>query len=141
MQHNNYEILEHPADAKFLARGESLEQAFAHAAQAMFSIMLDVDDCADGTVEQISLQAEDKESLLYDFLDQLIYLRDVKSRLYFSFNVSINQTESGYELKAEIEGCPLDNVDRYTEVKAVTYNEMEVKWEQGQWLIKTVLDI
>lgn len=141
MQRDKFKIREHPADAKFVARGSSLREAFANAAEAMFSIMTDLKGCQGTEKDGFTLRAEDKESLLYDFLDHLIYLRDVNSRLYSSFEVEIDETSQGYELKAEATGCSLATIDRYTEVKAVTYNEMEIRREQDLWLVTVVLDV
>jgi len=141
MTSNDFEILDHPADAKFVAYGDDLAQAFVHAAQATFAIMTDLKDCKPEEMESFSLQAEDKESLLYDFLDQLIYLRDINARIYSDFQVEISQQKDSYKLTATIEGCSLEKIGRYTEVKAVTYNEMEVERRQGQWRIVAVLDI
>lgn len=141
MQRDDFEILEHPADAKIRAHGSSLEEAFANAAKATFSVMADLDGLESGDQDTISLEAEDEQSLLYDFLDELIYLRDVNSRLYYTFEVNIKAISPGYRLQAEVKGCPLAGFDSYTEVKAVTYNQMEIRQERGQWQITVVLDI
>jgi len=50
-------------------------------------------------------------------------------------------TIKGNELKAELSGDDLNNYELELDVKAVTYNEMFIKKEKGEFTIQVVLDI
>lgn len=70
-----FKFLEHTADVKFQAYGKSLEEAFENSALAMFNAMYD------GKVntkirKKIKVEGKDMESLLYNFLEELLFLLD-----------------------------------------------------------------
>ena len=136
-----FEILEHKADAKFRAYGDTIEEAFENAALASFSIMTDIKSLEEGGEEEFSLKSENLESLLYSFLDHLIYLRDYKELLFYGFQVEIKRENKEYSLKCTALKAPITEDIRYTEVKAVTYNEMEIEETDSGYEVQAVLDL
>ena len=69
-----FEILEHTADAGVIAYGTDLGQAFANAAQGLFSLITDLDDVDEVLRRDIDLAAADREGLLVAWLNELIYI-------------------------------------------------------------------
>ena len=139
-----YEFLEHTADAQFRAYGDTLEEAFENAALAMFNVMVNTDNVSDIISESINIESPDLDTLLVDWLSELLYLFDVNQVVYSKFDVdSIKKQEDRYILSAHIYGETLDlekhEVD--TEVKAVTYNQLEVKEGPSGWTLQVVVDI
>lgn len=133
-----FKFLEHTADVKFQAFGKSLNEAFSNAAYAMFNVMYD------GKVKakvrkKFEVKGKDIESLLYNFLEELLFLLDSKNFFLSSIKVKINEKE--LKLKAEAFGDSVKNYSPSLDVKAVTYNEMFVKKERGRWIIQVVLDV
>ena len=81
----------HTADAKFRVTGDSLEQAFIGAAKALTKVM--TDDVVKPVFKKlISVKAKTLEALLYDFLQELVFLLDVEgflmSRVEFIFLIT-----------------------------------------------------
>ena len=66
-----YEFLEHVADAKFRAYGKTIEEQFSNAALAMTSIM--ADDVKGNIKRDFSVKGSDRENLLYNFLEELLF--------------------------------------------------------------------
>ncbi len=95
---NKFQLLEHTADTGIIAFGETLARAFEHAAEGMFSIITDIDTVAAETRNDISIISADKEGLLIDWLNELIYLFDTENRLFSKFDISI---KDGRSLTAE----------------------------------------
>ena len=129
-----FQFLEHTADMKFQAFGSSLEEAFENSALAMFNAMYD------GKVKakekrKIEVSGKDKESLLYNFLEELLFLMDSEGFFLSSCKVKIN--EKNLALKAELQGDDAKNYKISLDVKAVTYNEMFVKREKIEKKEKT----
>ena len=138
-----FEYLEHTADVKFRAYGDSQEKAFANAALATFNVMVDTSKVKGRIKKNVSAEGSDIQSLLYDFLEKFLILLD--SENYFLSEVrrlKILRKGSEYTLEAETGG---DDAGKYEtigpQVKAVTYNDMVIREENGTFMIQVVLDV
>lgn len=132
------EFLEHKADIKFKASGSTLGKAFENSALAMFHSMYKKRVDAD-LKNHIEVSGRDLESLLYNFLEELLFLLD--SENFFLSEIKVRVDEKKFKLEADIFG---DSAGKYPiglDVKAVTYNEMFVKKEKGRWVCQAVLDV
>lgn len=137
-----YEFLEHTADVKFRAYGKDLEEAFANAALATFAVMTDISKVKPKIEKEVSVECAKKESLLYDFLEELLYLVDTEGFLLSKVKeLKISETEKGFALKAVIAGDSADDYEVSTYIKAITYNDMFIKEEDGRVTIQVVHDI
>ncbi|MCK5594482.1 MAG: archease [Candidatus Aenigmarchaeota archaeon] len=137
-----YEFLPHTADAKFTAYGKTREDAFSNAALAMFSVMVEPETVKPVVKKSLKIEAEDIESLLYDWLENLLVLLDSENFiLSFVDKIVIVEIDDGYSLDAEFTGDTIsDDYDLLGFVKAVTYNDMEIKEKDGVWQITVVVD-
>lgn len=68
LQRPHFEILEHTADAGIVAHGGTLAETFAHAAEGMYALMVDLDGVRDTEVREIAASGEDLERLLTNWL-------------------------------------------------------------------------
>ncbi len=129
------------ADAAFEAEAESLNELFRVCAQATFEVMADTGSIEARHKEQVELTSPSLEELLFDWLAELIYLKDAQSMLFGKFEVDIQKNE-GYRLSASAWGEPADQKKHKVrvDVKAVTYHLLEVKKNQGKWTAKVILD-
>ena len=133
-----YKFFEHTADAKFQAYGKTLEEAFANAARAMFAIMTDVKKIKPKIKKEIQVKGIDQKQLLYNFLEEFLFLIDTKSLLLSKVEeIKIKNNE----LKAVALFDKADNYETQGDVKAVTYQEMEIKKEKGRFVVQVVVDI
>ncbi len=137
-----YRFLEHTADAKFQAFGETLEEAFGNAALATAFLMWDWQKIRPEVEHEVEVKGKDLKQLLSNFLEEIIYLLDSRSFLLNSpDHIKIDKAESVYRLKALFRG---DNYSErykiYGDVKAITYNEMEIK-SNDHFMIQVVVDV
>ena len=88
-----------------------------------------------------SLSAETTEELLFQWLNELIFLSETKHHLYTKFNVALDDT--GCRLEATIGGEPMDRGRHVLdhEVKAATRHGLSLRPEQGGWVAEVILDI
>ena len=130
------------ADAAFQAEAESVEELFEICAQATFEVMADTKTIGHKYKEDVELIGENLEELLFDWLAELIYLKDVKSMLFSKFDIKI-QKKDGYRLAASVWGEPADQKKHKVrvDVKAVTYHLLEVKKTGNKWIAMVILDI
>lgn len=142
---HKFKILEDEAtaDVAYEAYGSSLEEMYRNAALALFSLMTDLDQVEEQQTDLFVVEAEDKEALLLDFLNELLYKWDVEKVLFSSFSCETENTENGWKITTECKGEKFDP-DRHEikmEVKAVTYFDMKVEKKNGRWVGKVTLDI
>lgn len=133
-----YKFLEHTADVKFQSFGKTIDEAFNNAALAMFNVMYSR-TVKDHLKKDIQVSGKDLESMLYNFLEELLFLLDSEGFFLSQCKVKINQEK--FELKAELYGDKAENYKASLDVKAVTYNEMFVKKEKDKWICQVVLDV
>lgn len=133
-----FELREHTADVGVAARGPSLESVFGALGDGLAAAQCD--DIPDtGERFSISLAAESREALLFDFLDELIYERDVRAVLPVD-NVVHVETGKQWQLEASARGVPLDGIDA-REIKAVTYSQMRIEETNDGWNAYVVFDV
>ena len=122
----NYEYFDVTADIGFKAYGENLNEAFENASLAIFNIISDTKDISPLTEITFEITSEDEVSLLYDYLEELLFYHETEFMLFSEFHVKI---DDNLNLKAKIKGETIDwdKHDRKTEIKAITYHQMQVK--------------
>ncbi len=138
-----FEWVEHPSDVGFRAYGKTLAEAFENAALALFEIMTDTSKVEPKEMVKLELQAEDKEALLYDWLDSLISYHDSQNLLFSKFEVKIERSASGLCLEGKAWGEAF-NPEKHpakTSVKAMTYHMMRVEEKPGACCVQAVVDI
>ncbi|MFO8031631.1 MAG: archease [Desulfohalobiaceae bacterium] len=135
-----YETFEHGADIGIRGWGHSLEQAFAQAALAMFSLIRpDLEGLS--PKDGIFIQAEgyDLESLFVAWLNSLLSQADIQDLIFCSFEPRIQ----GFRLEAWAYGQKQtqDPELQGVEVKGATFSELQVCEQQGLWLAQCVVDV
>ena len=133
-----YIFLEHTADIKFQAFGKTLNEAFENSALAMVNAMYK-SRVARKIKRKIFVKGKDFENLLYNFLEELIFLMDSENFFLSSCKVKID--EKKIILKAELLGDNAGNYKIGLDVKAITYNQMFVKKDKGKWVCQVVVDV
>lgn len=118
-----YEYLEHTADAKFRAYGKNLEEQFSNGAEAMFNVIVDTQEVKNTISKNIKVNGKDEKSLLFNFLDELLFLFHTD---FFVFKRVKKIKIKNNELEAEVVGDESKNYEYRTDIKAITYNEMEI---------------
>jgi len=125
-----FEIVDHTADVGIRAYGASINQAFANAAKALFSLITELDNVDEVLHRDIELVAPDQESLLVEWLNELIYLFDAENIIFKRFDITrLNSTR----LKARSYGEKVDSSKHKLKigVKAATYHMLKVDKTNG----------
>jgi len=141
-----YQYLEEfgTADIAFEATGRDLAELFRDAADATTNVMIDnIEAVQPRETRQIDLSNDKLDMLLFDLLQELIFLKDAKRLLLRVREVLIHKKDETFFLKAAAEGEPLD-VERHhqrADVKAVTLHDFSVERVEGGWKARVLLDI
>ncbi len=131
-----FEEVDHTADRAFRVRGRNLAELFERAARALFAVE---QPCAGGPANvqrHVKLSASDLETLLVNWLNELLYLQEIHHECYPEIEVT-RVTDS--ELMAMVRGCWADAPRRV--VKAVTFHNLHVQRRQRGWEATIVVDV
>ena len=126
----DFEFIEHTADVGIRAYGTNVKEAFANAGKALFSLITELDDVEEAEYRDIEVIAPDQESLLVEWLNELIYLFDAENIIFKRFDITqLNNTR----LRARSYGEKVDNSKHKlkTGVKAATYHMLKVDKDNG----------
>ncbi|MDD3984893.1 MAG: archease [Methanobacterium sp.] len=143
--HLKFEFFDVTADVGYIAYGQSLHEAFENASIAMFEVITDTSTILPGVEKKIHLEAEDECALLYDWLSELLFLHDTEYLVFSKFNIKLN-TECNDEKRFIIDALAFGQEfdpsihERRSEVKAVTYHMMNIKFED-YYKVQVILDL
>jgi SHS2 domain-containing protein len=135
----SYELRDHTADVAVEASAATLGAVFAAVADGMAAAMCD-DIPAGGASHPVSVTAESMEALLFDYLDELIYERDVNEVLPVDNDGIVRETNEEWQFEGTYRGVPLSDVVA-RDLKAVTYSEMEITETDDGWRAYVVFDV
>jgi len=133
-----FKFIEHTADIGVVAYGQTLAEAFANAAYGLFSIIADLRNVRENESREVELSEDDKEALLFEWLNRLIYIFDVEKLLFKRFDI----TEfDGRHLKATCYGERYNPSRHKTKlgVKSATYHLMKVDAQRSQ--VQVIFDV
>jgi len=128
-------------DFAFEASGNTIEELFESCAQACFSAMTElsgvdaVSDCP------VNVSAENLDDLLFNFLAELIYLKDTEKIFFSEFDINIDVINVSLNSVARGERIDYTKHDIKTDVKAVTYHNLKVERTEKEFRVRVILDL
>jgi SHS2 domain-containing protein len=130
-----YEILEHLADLKIRAFGETKEELFSNMLKGMFEAAGAKIENRKKVSRKIKIKSADEQSLLVDFLSEALAQSDINNEAYFEAEF---EKLTATELVGKFFGFPVKSFG--TEIKAVTYHGLEIKKVSGGWEATVLFD-
>jgi len=140
MKTKNFIFLEHTADIKFQAYGKNIEEAFENSALALKESICGKIKIKKKQKKKVKVKGNDPESLLYNFLEEFLYLVDAENFLVKKIE-NLKITKKDFTLDATIIGDKASDYEFTNDVKAITYNEMFIKKENNKYTAQVVLDV
>jgi len=128
------------ADLTIESWGETLDEAFANAALAMFNAITPLEAVEAKVSRAFEVEGDDMGSLLFNFLDELLYINDVEFLVFSEIQLTVDA--EAFKLGAVCRGEPFD-LARHVQgiaVKAVTFHDMRMESQDGKWTVRVVLD-
>ena len=133
-----YKFLEHTGDVKFRVESNSLEEMFISAADALLETIYGNIRVHSKKELEFKVNGSDIEELLYNFLEEFLFLLDSKNLLIAkikSLRISKNS------LICVVLGDDAEDYKFVNNVKAVTYSDMFVRHERKKFICEVVLDV
>jgi len=126
-----FKYLDHPSDVGIYAYGKTKKELFENAAFGMFSLMADLDGVEDKLSFKVTVKGDDFESLLVNWLNELIFHEDSKKVLLKDFKI---EKIMNNRLEAEVSGEKIDlkRHSIYRPIKAATYNQLQIELDRAK---------
>lgn len=135
----SFQFIDHTADVGILVKAETLEGMFETAALGFSELITEVDSLNCLIQRQFRLQEDDLETLLVSWLQELLYLLDTEGLIFGRFQVHCQDLELQATAWGEVFDPAMHTMR--TEIKAVTYHQLEVVEDDQGWKAQVIFDI
>jgi SHS2 domain-containing protein len=131
------------ADTAFEAKGESVEEVFRGATQALLESMANPATVSRGWERAIERRDADSSALLFDWLSEVVYWKDAAGVVFREAPLTLTLEGDVWLLRARLIGAPVDQQTQelHADVKGVTKHLYELKQTGGCWQVNVVLDV
>ncbi len=135
-----FRILEHTADVGFEAFGSTREEAFVNAARALIYLIVELDSIDPREEVSVQVQGTDPESVLVNWLSEILYLHDAEGWLFRDFEIQSLEDNS---LRALARGEKFQRSRHQAKLllKAITYHQLALEKTPGGWRVQVYVDI
>jgi riboflavin kinase/FMN adenylyltransferase len=131
-----YREIEHTADRALQVWGSELSDLFAGAARGMYSLMADLGGLVVTDWHEIRLEAGDRETLLVDWLNELLFLTEMEEVVFLQYCVDL---PSDTELVARAGGVRVPLTKAH--IKAATFHDLAIVQVESGWSTVITLDV
>ena len=134
-----WEHFPHEADMGVRGFGSTEAQAFEQAALALTAVVTDPPSIEPRDAVTVECEGPDRELLLAEWLNSLVYEMSTRKMLFGRFEVQIDDGR----LHARAWGERIDPERHHpaVEIKGATYTALRVARENGEWVAQTVVDV
>ncbi len=134
----SFEEISHTADVKIRVYAPTLEALFSETFKALMQVMYGTNR-ARGILREIRIESSDVESLLADFLSDVLFVSEVESLVFSDACISID----GLRLTAELTGEPFDPLRHSggSEVKGISYSGLAITHEVNGYMLDIIFDV
>ena len=139
-----YRIISHTADIALEIEAESREALFIDAAAGWKSLVLEDAHTAGRQARTVDLTSFSLEDLLVQWLGECSFFLDPGQWVFHAVEtMTLKATDSGWRLSAAITGEPRDLQRHYiySDIKAVTYHQLDIRQNKGRFTTRVVFDI
>lgn len=131
-----FKRIDRPSVLGIIAYGKQHKELFENAAYGLFSLIADLESVSPKQLISLKVKGENIESLLVNWLNELIALEDSRKMLFRKFQV---KALSDTGLEAEISGEKIDPARHQIAlaIKAATFNQLQVGPGEAKIIFET----
>ena len=132
------------ADVAFEASGKTLEKLLESAGLAVTNTMVkDLKSVKHVVQKKFKVEGDSAEKLLFNFLQELIFLKDAELLLFNKFEFEMIPKKNGFQLLVRAHGEKLDmkKHELLVDVKAVSMHSFKVEETNDGWVADIILDV
>jgi SHS2 domain-containing protein len=134
----SFEELSHTADVRIRVCSPTLNLLFSDAFLALMHTLFGTNRNG-GATRKLKIDAADTETLLMDFLSEVLFICEVEGMVFASAEV----VTDGRTLIAELDGEPFDRCRHAegTEVKGISYSGMAITQDTNGYMVDVLFDV
>jgi SHS2 domain-containing protein len=134
----SFEEVSHTADVKIRARAPTLDALFTDAFLALMQVVYGTDRKS-GTIKEIRIKSDNIESLLCDFLSEVLFIAEVEGLVFLDADITIHDLD----LTAVLSGEPFDPARHSsgTEVKGISYSGLVIQKDANGYMLDILFDV
>ena len=134
-----YEFFEHTADVGLRVRAPDLDRLFSEAATGLFALVVEGPLRLGPERRQFAVAGTRRDHLLFDWLNELLYVFDTERMLLGDFEARVSATGVCGSARGRLLDSERDRL--LHEVKAITYHGLEVQRHADGWQAELIVDI
>jgi SHS2 domain-containing protein len=134
-ERTGYREIEHTADWELHVWAPDLIRLLITAAQGMYTLSHTMLAAVPQERRDFELPFVDRESLLVDFLSELLFFGEEEGIAFDTYQLEFN----GSSLKVQARGAPIQ--DQAKEIKAVTYHGLQIRETERGLEVNIVFDV
>jgi len=131
------------ADLAFEAEGDSIEEVFHAATQAVIETIASSRTISASWERTIERNDRDLSELLFDWLSDIVYWKDAAGVVFREARLTVIKAGDDWVLRARLIGAPVDRQTQElrSDVKGITKHLYELKQDGASWKARVVLDV
>lgn len=135
----DYEILEHTADIGIKITGTSISEIFWKAIYATADLLSGGIEIQPEIERSFFTKEENMETALVSVLEEIIYF--FEKELFLPSVFSVNIENDLYEINMKGNIVSVEDIKNGTEIKAVTYHQLEIKEVGDEYEATVIFDV
>lgn len=131
------------ADIAFEAEGDTAEEVFLGATQALVETMADPRTVASLWVRHVDQRDEDLADLLFEWLSEIVYWKDAAGVVFHEVALTLTRQDGSWIVQGRLAGAPVDYQTQHlrNDVKGITKHLYELRQVGERWRATVVLDV
>jgi SHS2 domain-containing protein len=131
------------ADIAFEAEGDSVEELFRGATQALIETLADPTTVGASWKRQITKTDEDVANLLFEWLSELVYWKDAAGVVFHDAPLTLRRDNGKWILSGTLLGAPVNRQlqELRNDVKGITKHLYRVEGKETHWKVRVVVDV
>jgi len=136
--------IDHTGDVGIVVTAPTLRDLYARAALGMFWVLTDLGAVRETDTRTVAVEAADREALMVRWLSDLNFVHVTEHQLFRRMEVDmLEPTDDGVALRATCSGERIDPARHtvYTEIKAVTFHDLQIRDTDDGWTVQVIFDL
>ena len=131
------------ADVAFDATGDSVEELFRGATQALLETLADPSTVGTSWQRDVTRTDEDQSNLLFDWLSDIVYWKDAAGVVFREAPLTIRRDGGKWILQARLVGAAVDRriQELRNDVKGITKHLYMMNQKGTEWNARVVVDV
>ena len=136
----DYQLIDHTADFGLRVKGSDPADLFAKSGLAMFDVLTDISVLKGSKVQTVRVDGDGWSDLMVNWLRELLYLWAGEEKLVSSIEI-VSLSETSLTAMVTYDNFLPEKHPIESEIKAVTYHQLQVSPVGDGWEAQIIFDV